>query len=226
LQTTETTSDSGTLLGPQTFKQAKIEHYLQRAEDYLQMARYRIALDSLSAVNHLDPDSSAASSLRKRIEYFICSLKRGSLTAEEAKDTAGPVSGQKARRGELVLLVDQDERVLTSLALTLRRYGFSAVGAGSYDEAIDAVLEYNPDMVVSEVNFENGSLGYDLYLWIRTNIGTERLPFLFLATRIDRDTLIAGKRLGVSDFILKPLDEDLVVASVLNCLARKKKNGR
>ncbi|HCV42607.1 MAG TPA: hypothetical protein DGH68_03915 [Bacteroidetes bacterium] len=81
-------------------------------------------------------------------------------------------------------------------------------------------------MVVSEVNFENGSLGYDLYLWIRTNIGTERLPFLFLATRIDRDTLIAGKRLGVSDFILKPLDEDLVVASVLNCLARKKKNGR
>ena len=124
-----------------------------------------------------------------------------------------------------MLIVDQDERVLTSLTSALRKYGFGAVGAGSYDEAIEAITSYHPDMVVSEVNFENGSVGYDLYLWIRTNIRTRELPFLFLATRIDRDTLIAGKRLGVADFVLKPLDEDLVTASILNCLARMKKNG-
>jgi DNA-binding response OmpR family regulator len=51
------------------------------------------------------------------------------------------------------------------------------------------------------------------------------MPFLFLATRIDRDTLIAGKRLGVSDFVLKPLDDDLVIASILNCLSRNGRNG-
>jgi CheY-like chemotaxis protein len=226
LDTAEATSDSVSLLEPQTFKQAKIEHYLQRAEDYLQMARYRVALKSLSAVNRLDPDNSAAGSLKKRIEYFTGMLKKDTSVAAGAGETTGLAFVQNARRGELVLLVDQDERILTSLALTLRRYGFNAVGAGSYDEAIEAVRDFKPDIVVSEVNFENGSVGYDLYLWIRTNVGTERLPFLFLATRIDRDTLIAGKRLGVNDFILKPLDEDLVVASILNCLARMKRNGR
>ena len=93
-------------------------------------------------------------------------------------------------------------------------------------EAIETIAEFKPNMIVSEVNFENGSVGYDLYLWIRTNVSTQDLPFLFLATRIDRDVLIAGKRLGVTDFILKPLDEDLVVASILNCLPKAKRNGR
>jgi len=225
LQTTETTSESDIVLGPLTFKQAKVEHYLQRAEDYIQMARYRAALDMLSTVSRLDQNNSAAKSLHKRIQYFVDSIRRSEVPAEEVGGNGSIVQARR-RRKELVLVVDQDERVLTSLTLTLRRYGFGAAGAGSYNEALEAVAEYKPDMVVSEVNFENGSVGYDLYLWIRTHIYTGEIPFLFLATRIDRDTLIAGKRLGVNDFILKPLDDDLVVASILNCLSRTKKNGR
>lgn len=205
-------------MGPQSFKQAKIEHYLQRAEDHLQMARYTTALSTLRTVYQLDPENSAAKSLQKRVEYFV-----SSLVSSKAGSTNG--KQQRRRRDELVLIVDQDERVLTSLTSSLRKYGFGAIGAGSYEEAVEAIARFMPDMVVSEVNFENGSVGYDLYLWIRTNIRTQELPFLFLATRIDRDTLIAGKRLGVTDFVLKPLDEDLVMASIMNCLTRTKRNG-
>ena len=194
MQTIETTSDSDIVLSPQTFKQAKVEHYLQRAEDYLQMARYRAALNTLSTVFCLDQGNSATKSLQKRIEYFIDSVKRSELPTEGVGGS-GSIVHARRRRSELVLVVDQDERVLTSLTLTLRRYGFGVAGAGSYDEAIEAVSEYTPHRVVSEVNFENGSVGYDLYLWIRTHVHTRELPFLFLATRIDRDTLIAGKRL-------------------------------
>lgn len=182
------------------------------------MARYSTALGTLRTVYQLDPENSAAKSLQKRVEYFVASLVSGKSGSTNGKQ-------QKRRRDELVLIVDQDERVLTSLTSSLRRYGFGAIGAGSYDEAIEAIARFMPDMVVSEVNFENGSVGYDLYLWIRTNIRTRELPFLFLATRIDRDTLIAGKRLGVTDFVLKPLDEDLVIASIMNCLTRTGKNG-
>jgi PleD family two-component response regulator len=76
--------------------------------------------------------------------------------------------------------------------------------------------------VISEVNFENGPLGFDLYLWVRTNQATAGIPFVFLAMKIDRDTLIAGKKVGVDDFILKPLDADVVTASVIQCLSRKR----
>ena len=203
--------------GPVTFKEAKIEHFLHRAEDYLQMSRFTKAIETLKTLYSLDTESSAARSLQKRVEYYISSLLDG-------RHNGSSLSGQKRRRDEIILIVDQDERVLTSLTATLRRHGFRSIGASNYAEAIEALTTYRPDIVVSEVNFETGSAGYDLYLWLRTNTGTEKVPFLFLATRIDRDTLIAGKLLGVSDFVLKPLDEDLVMASILNCIARLKRN--
>ncbi len=218
LQIADTTSD--VILDTKSFKQAKIEHYLQRAEEHLQMARYTTAFNALKTVYHLDSENAAARSLQKRIEYFVSTLVPGKSDTGNGHEVV-----RKRHRDELVFVVDQDEHVLTSLTSTLRKYGFRTIGAGSYNEAIEAMSIYRPDMVVSEVNFEDGSVGYDLYLWIRTNIATREMPFLFLATRLDRDTLIAGKRLGVTDFILKPLDEDLVVASILNCLSRIKKNG-
>lgn len=208
------------------FKQAKIEHYLQRAEEYLQMGRYATALNTLKMVYKLDENNSSAHSLQKRIEYFLSTFApEGHTSDRPGEHNEISEVHRKRRRSEIVLIVDQDERVLTSLVGTLRKYGFRAIGAGSYGEAVDAVAKYTPDMIVSEVNFENGSVGYDLYLWVRTNAAMHDTPFLFLATRIDRDTLIAGKRLGVTDFILKPLDEELVVASIVNSFSRSRRNG-
>jgi DNA-binding response OmpR family regulator len=127
------------------------------------------------------------------------------------------------KRSELVLVVDQDERILMSLATSLRKYGFTALGAASFDEAVEAITRYAPSMIISEVNFEKGPVGFDLYLWIRNNGMLSTIPFLFLATRITRDMLIAGKRMGVDEFIVKPLDEEVVMASVLNCLWKRKR---
>ena len=112
MQSAETSSE--TAAGPHTFKQAKIEHYLQRAEEHLQMARYSTALGTLRTVYQLDPENSAAKSLQKRVEYFVASLVSGKSGSTNGKQ-------QKRRRDELVLIVDQDERVLTSLTSSLRR---------------------------------------------------------------------------------------------------------
>jgi DNA-binding response OmpR family regulator len=121
-----------------------------------------------------------------------------------------------------VLVVDQDERLLLELAVSLSRSGFQVVGAGTYDEAIEALGTMKPDIVISEVNFENGPKGFDLYLQLRTNSAFMDTPFMFLATRVDRDTLIAGKRFGVDDFVVKPADSEVITASIINCLARRK----
>jgi DNA-binding response OmpR family regulator len=173
-------------------------------------------------VSELDSENRSAKSLQKRIDYVLASLSRNG--AAIPPDTAPDASWRRQKRDEIVLVVDQDERVLGGLSDSLGKHGFNMVSAGSYDEAIEMLSVVSPSIVVSEVNFANGPVGFDLYLWIRTNAKLQNIPFLFLATRVDRETLIAGKRLGVDDFIVKPLDEAVVVASILNCLARDKKH--
>ena len=176
------------------------------------MARYDAALKTLETVFSLDPENSAGKSLKKRIQYCLTSL----LELSRGYD-ANTGSGRQRRR-RLVMIVDQDEQILTSLPESLRKYGLEAIAASSYKEAVDTITKIKPDLVISEVNFADGPAGFDLFLWVRTNTSTQNIPFLFLATRIDRDTLIAGKRLGVDDFILKPFDGNVVTALIHNSL--------
>ena len=204
-----------------SFVQAKIEHYLRRCEEYMQTSRLLMAKKMMEKVFAIEPENRAARSLEKRIEYSLSSLSMLSREGRARMEEGGELS-PKHRRGKIVLIVDQDEKVLGQLSDRLKLNGFDPVSAGSYREALDVLGLIRPNIVISEVNFENGPLGFDLYLWVRTNQATAGIPFVFLAMKIDRDTLIAGKKVGVDDFILKPLDADVVTASVIQCLSRKR----
>jgi PleD family two-component response regulator len=212
--------DTGSMISiDNPYRKAKVEHYLERVEELVGMARYNAAKKLLGKVFSLDPHSREGQALLKTIDSALRVL------ASSVTSSFAPSNGhtRHLRRGELVLVVDQDGRILTSLTNTLSKYGFSAMGAGNFDEAVEALSLYKPSLIISEVNFENGALGYDLYLWVRHNEALGSIPFLYLATRVTREMLIAGKRMGVDEFIVKPLDEEVVMASVLNSLSRRKK---
>lgn len=205
----------------EAYRKAKAEHFLQHAREDVEMGRYLAAVKALNSVFGLDRGNEEGKELRKLVDDALTQMLHRARNGQTAKlGEEAPAS--RPRRTELVMVVDQDEPLLASLIATLGRYGFMAVGASSYEEAIQTFSMLKPDVVISEVNFEAGPMGFDLYLWLKTNAGNDGMSFLFLATRIDRDTLIAGKRFGVDDLILKPVDDDVVIASVINCLARRK----
>lgn len=202
-----------------SYHQAKVEHYIERVEDLVRMARYSAARKALSSVYSLEPKHSVGLALERHIDSALAELAAAKRTSLHSANG----HARQYRRGELVLIVDQDERILSGLADALHRYGFGALGAAGFGEAVETLKTFRPSLIVSEVNFEDGPVGYDLYLWIRHNEELSRTPFLYLATRVTREMLIAGKRLGVDEFISKPLDEEVVMASILNSLSRLKK---
>jgi CheY-like chemotaxis protein len=200
----------------ETYHQAKIEHFIRQASEFVRMGRYPRARKSVDAVLVLDPTNDDGMALRSQIENALEEL------SHRRPDGSFGQNGGRMRRGELVLCVDQDERVLTELGDTLRRHGYRFAGAGNYDEATELMSKFVPDLVISEVNFEAGPRGFDLFLWVRSSVASQVVPFLFHATRIDRDILIAGKRFGVDDFILKPADGEVVAAAVTQVLMRRR----
>ena len=204
----------------ESFRRAKTQFFLDRAEDFIRMARYYSARKELEKVRSLDPDNVSCLSFEKTIEENLARIQ--SRSHGEIGRNGNDAALGNGKRTELVLIVDQDERLLVSLAESLHHYGFLMIGAASLEEALETMGYVTPDVVLSEVNFESGPRGFDLYLWMKTNNGCHDIPFLFLAARLDRDMLIAGKRFGVDDFILKPVDEEVVSASIVNCLSRRR----
>ena len=206
-------SADGVSLSGEDFRRAKVDHFLDRAAEFVSMGRLLAARRPLSSALNLDPENQQARDLMREVSRTLSALRDEVVAAGQPQP----------RRHEVVLVVDQDERLLPDMMKSLHRFGFRAVAAGGYKEASDLLALLTPQMIISEVNFEDGPVGFDLYLMVRTNAKLEGVPFLFLATKVDRETLIAGKRLGVSDFITKPLDEEVVFASIMSALSRSKR---
>lgn len=131
-------------------------------------------------------------------------------------------AGHFAHLDKLAVVVDQDERLLAHLATEMPRHGYRLAGAASFEEATEILSLVSPDIVVSEVNFDVGSRGFDLFLWLRTHNVLAQTPFIFQATRIDSDVLLAGKRFGVDDFLLKPVDGAVLAASATHAIHQRR----
>jgi CheY-like chemotaxis protein len=200
------------------FLRAKADHFLRKAEECIQMSRFTAARRYIGKADNLDPENRGGKTLQSIIDQRLFEIQHRGNGASNNHGT----NGARRRRSELVLLVDQDERLLAEMGDALRKYGFQVLGAINYDEAVETMSLITPDVVISEVNFENGPRGFDLFQWMKNNLTSRSIPFLFLAARIDRETLIAGKRFGVDDFLQKPVDDGVVSASILNCLSRRR----
>ncbi len=182
------------------------------------MSRYHAALHALEPVFRLDPANRVGDELRKTVQENLKSaLHRPNGEAKEG------IGHHANRRPELIMVVDQDERLLTALTATFRRFGFRTIAADSYEEAMETLSIARPDLVISEVNFATGPKGFDLFLWLKTNGQHNNAAFIFLAARLDREALIAGKRFGVDDFLQKPVDAEVVATMAMSCLTRNRR---
>ncbi len=71
------------------------------------------------------------------------------------------------------------------------------------------------------MHFRAKPLGLELFEFIRTTHATRHAAFIFMAPAFDRTTVLIGKRLGVDEFILKPVDYELLVATLAGMLLRE-----
>src|ERR1043166_3471330 len=119
-----------------------------------------------------------------------------------------------------ILVLDEDEGNLLEIAKQLRLNSYAVVAAGNIEEALRTVKTITPDVILSEVNFSAGPLGFEFFEFIRSVLGNHASPFFFMSKSLDRTTTIIGKRLGVDDFLTKPIDFEMLFASITGKLQR------
>jgi CheY-like chemotaxis protein len=127
---------------------------------------------------------------------------------------------RKNRIKGTVLVADGDENALLEITHELRSNFYAIISAESADEALMSLKTVRPNIILSEVNFPAGRAGFDLFEFIRSSAATWQIPFMFMTRELDRMTLQIGKRLGVDEFFTKPLDYELLIATIDGKLRR------
>lgn len=122
-----------------------------------------------------------------------------------------------------ILLVDGDPSARRRVSEELAGAGFQVVAAESGAEALDRLDEATPDLVLTEVDIDNGEGvdGHALVSRLRSDSLWRNLPVIFLTERGSTADVVTGLDLGADDYLVKPVASDELAARVRVKLERR-----
>jgi len=114
-----------------------------------------------------------------------------------------------------VLLVDDEKTFLLSLAANLKKHGYDVVTAETVEQALEMLDQTAPSLILSDLLLGEGCLtGIEFYQRVRENRKLNNVPFLLMSGISDEFVVRAGMRMGVDDFIQKPFNLELLLATI------------
>jgi two-component system OmpR family response regulator len=119
--------------------------------------------------------------------------------------------------GERLLLVDDEDNLRSMLEAALRHEGFDVHPVANGRDAIDAVPDVRPDLIVLDVMLPDLD-GFEVCRRLRTD-GT-KTPVLFLTARHGTEDKVRGLTLGGDDYLVKPFSLEELVARIQAVLRR------
>jgi DNA-binding response OmpR family regulator len=99
-----------------------------------------------------------------------------------------------------ILVVEDDERIRTTLCLALEDEGYSPFGVSSGEEALDVIGRRPTDIVLVDLMLP-GIDGFELTRRIRKS---NDVPIIVLTARNDTHDVVAGLEAGADDYVTKP----------------------
>lgn len=126
-----------------------------------------------------------------------------------------------AARAARIVVVDDDPAVLRAVAAVLEADGYRVEVARDQAQALRAVLQDPPALVVLDVNMP-GLDGWELCDILRRQSHTRDVPVLFLTGRADLRDQITAMQVGGSDYVTKPFRPDELRAKVQSWVRRRR----
>lgn len=118
-----------------------------------------------------------------------------------------------------LLVVDDEPNLLRAVEAVLRGENFEITTARSGREALVAVAQSLPDLIVSDVRMP-GMDGFQLARKLRASTHSALVPIVFLTAKDETEDRIEGFQSGVDVYLTKPFEPDELVAVIKNILSR------
>ena len=115
-----------------------------------------------------------------------------------------------------ILVVDDDTSLSEMLTIVLRNEGFETAVIADGSQALTAVRELRPDLVLLDLMLP-GMNGIDVCRVLRSDSG---VPIVMLTAKTDTVDVVLGLESGADDYIMKPFKPKELVARVRARLRR------
>jgi len=121
--------------------------------------------------------------------------------------------------GARILVVEDEEAISQLLSYNLEREGFEVVVAPDGAEALVAVREQQPDLILLDWMLPNVS-GIEICRQLRSREETRDTPIIILTARGEEEDRVRGLDTGADDYVTKPFSMSELVARIRAVLRR------
>ncbi|MBR6535110.1 MAG: response regulator transcription factor [Clostridia bacterium] len=118
-----------------------------------------------------------------------------------------------------ILVVEDDKDLNKSVCSFLNRSGYEAIGCLCADDAYDAMYKTTFDLIVSDIMMPKTD-GFEFAKTVRSL--NSDVPILFMTARDDFASKQRGYRIGIDDYMTKPVDLDEMLLRIGALLRRSK----
>lgn len=115
-----------------------------------------------------------------------------------------------------ILLVDDETLITDSLTYSLQREGFDVKAVVDGQSALDAIEEFDPDLIVLDLMLPDMS-GLEVCRRLRANSTT---PVIMLTARGEEIDRVLGLEVGADDYLAKPFSFRELLARIRSTLRR------
>ncbi|MEW6257457.1 MAG: response regulator [Pseudomonadota bacterium] len=115
-----------------------------------------------------------------------------------------------------VLVVDDYKTMVRIIRNLLKQIGFEDVDeASDGTEALSKLKERQYGLVISDWNMEPMT-GYELLKRVRDDADLNALPFIMVTAEAKSENVIAAKKAGVNNYIVKPFNAQTLKSKIEN----------
>ena len=118
-----------------------------------------------------------------------------------------------------ILIVDDEEDILTLLEYNLEKAGFKVISADDGPEAIELTKKENPSLIILDIMLPSME-GTEVCKVIKRDNATSHIPIIMLTAKGEEVDRIVGLELGADDYITKPFSPRELILRVKAVLKR------
>lgn len=117
-----------------------------------------------------------------------------------------------------ILIVEDDEITALNLKISLQKHDYTILDiVDTIAEANTKITTLTPDLIILDISLEDGNDGIELAKEIKTR---HHIPFIYLTSYTDNDTIAKAKETEPYGYIVKPFDPNSLHATIQMALKK------
>ena len=132
------------------------------------------------------------------------------------------IETEEISKAKPLLLIVEDNSDMRQYIRSILNAEYSILEAPNGVVGLEVTNRFQPDLIISDIMMPEMD-GMEFCRRIKTSFATSHIPVILLTAKSSTDTQIESYQIGADAFVVKPFDEDLLKAIILNLYEKRKR---